>query len=159
MKKIIYLILSLIVASSVSFAGAPDGGKGPVNPGGRPEAPTPLDPQPPQLPIKVCHTPLIDLWTGQELPAELTVSSGALCIDFRPAMIGVANITLQNLTTGEMGSNNYYYYTSLVNVPYSGNGGTWLVTIETLDGSRYCGSFYSSAPVDPGAGDAPENFF
>jgi len=100
-----------------------------------------------------------EVTTGNSLSAMITLYSHSLTIDFGAAMIGVANITLRNLTTGEMGSNNYYYFTSLVNVPYSGNGGTWLVTIETLDGSRYCGSFYSSAPVDPGAGHAPENFF
>ena len=35
----------------------------------------------------------------------------------------------------------------------------FLPLVVTLDGRRYCGSFYSSAPVSPGAGDAPENCF
>ncbi len=54
----------------------------------------------------------------------ITFCSNSLTIDFGANQIGVANITLWNLATGETSSSNYYYYTSLVNLPYSDNGGT-----------------------------------
>ena len=152
MKKIINLILALIAASSATFAGGPDRGNGPGEPGygGKPAPPVPLVTEiveaPPPMPV---HSPCPFYQEnptpgGQPLTADVGYSSSALCLDFRPGMVDVVSIELRNLTTGSINCHVFGYTAGWFSMPFSGDAGYWEITVYAMDGCHLSGSFYCS---------------
>jgi len=167
MKKIINLILALIAASSVSFAGGPDHGNGPGEPGngGKPGAPVPLVTEAPgAIPDMPLHAPcsfvpLNSTPGARILTADVGYSSSALCLDFRPGMVDVASIELRNLTTGSINCHVFGYTAGWFSMPFSGDAGYWEITVYAMDGCHLSGSFYCSGfgGGTPGGGFGVDN--
>lgn len=162
MKRIFYLILSLIVVAPDTHAVAPDGGNGSPGhgDGDGPRVPTPPVPllpgSDPDVPILMphiaCPFTMANLYTGETLEAELSVSSNSLCIDFGANLVGVESIEVKNLTAGGRARSFYGYTATLFNIHFSGDTGTWQVKVNTSDGKTYVGTFYyvGSSDWNPG---------
>ena len=90
-----------------------------------------------------------------------TVSSGFLCIDFRPELVAVESIALKNLTTGSISRSFFGYSAGWFYVHFPGDEGTWQIVVNTLDGGHYASTFYfnGSGGGTPGGGYGYDNAY